>query len=161
MKSEIFLAVISFWMNSHLGWMNRLHSNSKSSKLCVHPFSCLEKRWKFANSSQHWGSTKDLSEKICLWTVNRGNGRFINSLALCFSVSEITSFISTGVCSAELSAAATLRFGHSDQVMSFLYICCFFSMGVRLFLLKHLLDVLLCAFLSQNKTKTQQVYLCC
>lgn len=56
-----------------------------------------------------------LSEKIFLWAVNRGNGRFINSLALCFNVSEMTSFISAGVCSAELSAAATLHFGHSDQ----------------------------------------------
>lgn len=58
MKSEIFLAVI--WMISCLGWMNRLHSNSKSSNLYIHPFSCLEKRWECANNSQHWGSTKGL-----------------------------------------------------------------------------------------------------
>lgn len=51
MKSEIFLAVI--WMISCLGWMNRLHSNSKSSNLYIRPFSCLEKRWECANSSQH------------------------------------------------------------------------------------------------------------
>lgn len=166
MKSEIFLAVIS-WMNSCLGWMNRLHSNSKSSNLCIHPFSCLEKRWECANSCQYWGSTKGLFWaalafwNTCLWTVNSSNERFINSLALHLSVSEMTSFISADVCSAELSAAVRL---HWWGTMSWA--------GALIVLSVHLLLSLLCcvscdiycldkSFLSQRKGKKRQVCLLC
>lgn len=130
MKSEIFLVVIS-WMNSCLGWMNRLHSNSKSSNLCIHPFSCLEKKWECANSSQHWGSTKGLFWaalafwNTCLWTVNSCNERFINALALHLSVSGITLFISAD------SLLLGCINGHHVLVrelwLSSLYVCCFLS----------------------------------
>lgn len=102
-------------------------------------------------------------KKICLWTVNRGNGRFINSLALCFNVSEITSFISAGVCSAELSAAATLHFGHSDQgALTVLSVhLLLFQRGGQVVSVETVTGCVDMCFFVPKQTKNQQVYLCC